>query len=103
MGGAEAGGLWARRTGAASVSPKPHRHGKKGGTTMAQVPATRSGQGGPMAARREHPLQRMHRDFETLFHHMLGGWLAPLDPDLASLRAWDFDVKENDQEITVRA
>ena len=70
---------------------------------MAQVPATQRPQGGRLAARREHPLERLHRDFDTLFDRMMGGWLAPAEQDFGSVRMWDFDVQENDKEIVVRA
>ncbi|MDB5312811.1 MAG: heat shock protein Hsp20 [Gemmataceae bacterium] len=65
---------------------------------MAQLPATRSPQGGQMAQRREHPLAQLARDFDSLFG-MLGG----LAPDLGAMRVWDFDVTENDKEVVVRA
>lgn len=70
---------------------------------MAQVPATQGSQGGRLAARREHPLQRLQRDFDTLFNRLLGGWLTPFDRDLAFVRLWDFDVQQNDQGVIVRA
>ena len=70
---------------------------------MAQVPATRTGQGGRLAAREENPLQRLQQNFDTLFGRLMGGWLAPFDQDIGSLRVWDFDINENDQEIVVRA
>jgi HSP20 family protein len=70
---------------------------------MAQLPATRRGQGGRMAARSEHPLERLHQDFDTLFDRLWGGWLAPLDRDVGTVRLWDFDVQENDQEVVIRA
>jgi HSP20 family protein len=44
----------------------------------------------------------MTRDFDTLFDRLMGGWLAPFDEDLRSMRVWDFDVAENDQEVRVR-
>jgi HSP20 family protein len=57
-----------------------------------------------LAARGEHPLERLHRDFDTLFGRLWGGALAPFDPEMESaMRVWDFDVKENDKEIVVRA
>jgi HSP20 family protein len=70
---------------------------------MAQIPATRSSQGGQLAARREHPLERLQRDFDTLFNRLMGGWLSPFGQDVGSVRLWDFDVSENDQEVVVRA
>ncbi len=70
---------------------------------MAQVPSTRTNQGTRMAARGEQPLQRMRFNPDTLFDRMLSGWLAPFDRELASMRVWDFDVKENEKEIVVRA
>jgi HSP20 family protein len=69
---------------------------------MAQIPATRRN-GGGLATRREHPLDRLRGDFDTLFDRLWSGWLAPYDQDLRNIRVWDFDVKENDQEIVVRA
>jgi HSP20 family protein len=72
---------------------------------MAQVPATQTqkSQGGGLAARREHPLERLERDFDTLLKRLWGGWAAFGDEDFRSLRVWDFDVTEKDQEIAVRA
>jgi len=70
---------------------------------MAQVPATQRGQGGKLAGRRENPLERLQRDFDTLFGRMWGGWLSPADQDAQPMRVWDFDVTENDKEILVRA
>jgi len=70
---------------------------------MAQVPATRSSMGGRLAPRRENPLQQLQRDFDTLFGRMMGGWVSPFDQDFEPMRIWDFDVTEDDKEITVRA
>jgi len=74
---------------------------------MAQVPANRGAQGGRMVPRRENPLNQLRRDFDTLFSMILGGAhplsRMPFDQDLEPLRVWDFDVKETDKEIVVRA
>lgn len=70
---------------------------------MAQVPANRTGQGGRMTTQRENPLARLRQDFDTLLDRLWGGSVLPFDQDFASLRVWDFDVKEDDHEITVRA
>jgi HSP20 family protein len=56
-----------------------------------------------VAERRGHPLERMERDFDTLLRRLWGGLLAPGDQDSGSMRLWDFDVTEKDQEIVVRA
>jgi HSP20 family protein len=57
-----------------------------------------------MATRREHPLARMQRDFDTLFNRLWGGgWPAAYEQDFEPLRVWDFDVSDNDKEIVVRA
>jgi HSP20 family protein len=69
---------------------------------MAQLAVTQKGQGGSMA-RTEHPLERLQRDFDSLFGRLFGGWLAPFDRDLSEMRVWDFNVTENDKEIVVRA
>jgi HSP20 family protein len=70
---------------------------------MAQLPATQRSQGGHMAARREHPLERLQRDFDNLFSRLMGGWFAPSEQESGALRLWDFDVTENDKEVVVRA
>jgi len=70
---------------------------------MAQVPITQRSSSGQLTKQREHPMQRLRQDFDTLVNRLWGGWLSPFDQDLASTRMWDFDVTENDKEITVRA
>lgn len=70
---------------------------------MAQNLAPQTGQGGRMATRKDFPLERLRPDFDTLFGRLLGGWLAPFEQDFGAMRMWDFDVKENDKEIVVRA
>jgi hypothetical protein len=60
---------------------------------MAQTLATRRNEGGRLAARRDHPLERLARDFDTLFGRLWGDWLAPFDQDGGTVRLWDFDVK----------
>jgi HSP20 family protein len=69
---------------------------------MAQVPARRNN-GGHLAPRQEHPLQRLRGDFGALFDRLWRGWLAPFEQEFEPIRLWDFDVKETDQEILVRA
>ncbi len=70
---------------------------------MAQVPATQTGSQGRFTTRQEHSIERMRHDFDNWFGRLIGGWLAPFDQDLQAMRMWQVDVKENDQEITVRA
>src|SRR5690242_5146218 len=70
---------------------------------MAQVPSTQRGQGGQMTPRREHPLMRLQRDFDNLFNSLWGGGLAPFDQEFGNMRIWDFNVKEDEKEIVVRA
>jgi HSP20 family protein len=53
--------------------------------------------------RREHPLQRLQRDFDTLFDRLWGGMLGWPNQDIGSMRLWDFGVTENDREVVVRA
>jgi len=69
---------------------------------MAQVPANQSTQSG-LAPRRTQPLQRLTRDLDMLFDRLWGRPFALFDQDLEEVRLWDFDVKENDKEIVVRA
>ncbi len=56
-------------------------------------------QGRQMATRGSHPLDRLRRDFETLFGPM---W-TPWEQDTGEMRMWDFDVREGNNEIIVRA
>jgi HSP20 family protein len=70
---------------------------------MAQVPTTQRSQSGTLTARRNHPLERLQRDFDTLFDRLWRGGLTPFDQDFGNIRVWDFDVTENDREIMVRA
>jgi HSP20 family protein len=65
---------------------------------------------GKMATRGEHPLTRIQRDFDRLFNRAFGGWmtpfehwLTPFEREAGSMRLWDFDVQDNDREISVRA
>jgi HSP20 family protein len=67
---------------------------------MAHELSKRSNQGGNIAHRREHPLQQLRRNLDTLFGPLWGGWL---DQDFEPMRVWDFDMKEDDKEICVRA
>src|SRR5438105_4926847 len=70
---------------------------------MARISTSQKRSAGPVAVRRERPLQRMHQNLNTLFDRMWGNWLGPFERDFSSMRVWDFDVTENDKEITVRA
>jgi HSP20 family protein len=73
---------------------------------MAEVPVTRRRSGGQLATRRAQPaqpLQRLHQSLDTLFDRMWRGWLGPYERDFGSVRLWDFDVMENDNEVVVRA
>lgn len=71
---------------------------------MARLPATLGSQGGRLAARRGgNSLEQMRREFDNLFGRMLGGWLTPFDQEFETLRVWDFDVKEEGNDIVVRA
>src|SRR5262245_17764044 len=69
---------------------------------MALIP-TRTGQGGRLAPRHEHPLDRLQRDFDNLLSRVWGGWLAPSEADVDVIRFWDFDVSDTDKEVLVRA
>ena len=69
---------------------------------MARISTSQKRSAGPVAVRRERPLQRM-QNLNTLFDRMWGNWLGPFERDFSSMRVWDFDVTENDKEITVRA
>jgi HSP20 family protein len=67
---------------------------------MAHELSSRGNPGGNLAHRREHHFQQLRRDLDTLFGSLWGGWF---DRDFEPMRVWDFDVKEDDNEIAVRA
>ncbi len=50
-----------------------------------------------------HPLDRLRSDFDTLFDRFFGRMPMPFDQELSEMRVWDFNVTENDNDITVRA
>jgi HSP20 family protein len=70
---------------------------------MASSLTSQKNRGSQLAERREHPLVQLQRQFDTLFDRLWGGWGAVGDREFDSMRMWDFDVREDDQEITVRA
>ncbi len=70
---------------------------------MSQFPVSQRQEGGRLTRPREHPLEQLRREFDTLFGRMWGGWLSPFDQDFSQMRVWDFDVKENDKEFVIRA
>jgi HSP20 family protein len=49
------------------------------------------------------PLDDFRDELDTMFQRFFGGWMAPFEDDTGHMRVWDFDVTENDKEITVRA
>jgi HSP20 family protein len=59
----------------------------------------RGNQGGQLARREEHPFRQLRRSLDTLFDSFWGGFGEEFEP----LRVWDFDVREGDKEIAVRA
>jgi len=70
---------------------------------MSQLPTTRRDRSGGPAPRGEDPLDRLQRDFGTLFGRLMGGWLAPFERGGSTPRLWGLDVTANDQEVVVRA
>ena len=71
---------------------------------MANLPVHRGNHGGGMAARRQQPpLDLLRREFDRIFDRAFGGWMTPFEQDFGEMRVWDFDVREDDKEVTVRA
>lgn len=70
-----------------------------------QLPARRSqGNRGNLTSHRGSSFNVLRNQFDELFDRFFGNMpIAPFDEDFGSLRMWDFDVSENDKEITVRA
>jgi HSP20 family protein len=48
-----------------------------------------------------HPMDRLRRDFETLFGPLWRDF--GMEEDFGNMRVWDFDITENENEVTVRA
>jgi HSP20 family protein len=70
---------------------------------MAHLPERRGQQGGAMTRRGEQkPLDLFRREMDSLFSRFFGNeWFAPSAQ--MGQRFWDFDVRESDKEIVVRA
>jgi HSP20 family protein len=56
-----------------------------------------------METRRSHPLERFRQEFDDLFDRMWFGSFAPMELEFEQERLWDFDVRQDDKEIVVRA
>jgi HSP20 family protein len=48
-------------------------------------------------------MDRLRWEFGTLFDRLWNSWMTPYQQDFEPMRMWDFDVRENNQEIVVRA
>lgn len=70
-----------------------------------QLPTRRTqGNRGNLTTHRGSPFNVLRNQFDELFDRFFGNMpIAPFDEDFGSLRMWDFDVSENDKQITVRA
>jgi HSP20 family protein len=53
--------------------------------------------------RQEHPLNQLRRGFDALFNRFFGNWMTPFEEEEGSLRFWDFDLQEANNEIIVKA
>jgi HSP20 family protein len=56
-----------------------------------------------MTGRSQHPVDQFRGQFDRLFDRFFGGWPMPFEQEMGEMRMWDFNVKEDDKEITVRA
>ena len=70
---------------------------------MALTPTVRRNQGGTMAPRRDRSDSLAGREMDNLLERLFGGRMFPFDRDFSSMRVWDFDVREDDKEVVVRA
>jgi HSP20 family protein len=66
---------------------------------MALLPTVGRNRGRSMG----RPLDDFRDELDSMFQRFFGGWMAPFGDDSGPMRVWDFDVTENDKEITVRA
>ncbi len=59
---------------------------------------------GSLVHRESHPLDLFRREFSSLFDRLWGGgWMTPFEEEVGSRRFWDFDVREDEKEVAVRA
>jgi HSP20 family protein len=70
---------------------------------MANLSLRRGNQGSISTRRQQNPLDQLRHEFDRIFDRAFGGWMMPLNQDMADMRVWDFDVREDDKEIVVRA
>jgi HSP20 family protein len=56
-----------------------------------------------MDRRRSHPLDRFRQEFDDLFDLMWRGSFLPMEREWEQERLWDFDLRQDDKEIVVRA
>jgi HSP20 family protein len=66
------------------------------------LPEPRRGGNREMDRRRSHPLDRFRQQFDDLFDRMWRGSF-PMEREWEQERLWDFDVRQDDKEIVVRA
>ncbi len=64
------------------------------------LPALGRGNGGGVGT---HPLAEFRRQMADLFERFLGRPLLPTDGESADVRAWDFGVADQENEVVVRA
>ena len=70
---------------------------------MANLPVHRGNGGRALGSRMPSPLEQMGREFDRIFERAFGGGLAPWEEDFADMRVWDFDVRDDNKELVVRA
>src|SRR2546422_386982 len=69
---------------------------------MAQT--NQKNQAGQVAApQREQSLARRQRGLESVVDRIFRGWLGPFGEEMGSMRLWDVNMTENDQEVVIRA
>jgi HSP20 family protein len=56
-----------------------------------------------MDQRRSRPMERFAREMDDLFDRLWRGSFLPLEREWEQERLWDFDVRQDDKEIVVRA
>jgi HSP20 family protein len=69
---------------------------------MLPTPSHRHPGNGSQLTRQEHPLSELRRGFDSLFSRFFGNWMTPFE-DGGSMRFWDFDMQEANNEIIVKA
>ena len=67
------------------------------------MPMRKPGLGTRELFRPAYPVNRLNREFETIFNRLFAGWPIPYEGLALPETKWGFDVDEMDKEFVIRA